>query len=412
MARSSSRMSASSAPIISRSPNTDSLFDRFRQAAEECRRCIEAKLPLPAYDQAIKASHIFNTAPGPRRDLGRRAPGLYRPGPRPGEGRLPGLDGEERVGGVRLGSRKGAKARRVAEPARRGSAHPICPSRIVTAAALAGPLCAFAPSREPIAGSRFAQERAVDGDFLLELLSEEIPARMQDKARADLARLFAEQLGEAGLTAGAVETYATPRRLVLIARGLPAQTEAVSRGDEGPAHRRAAAGARGLPAQDRPHPGPARRARRRLVRDRRQARPPDRRTSSPRRSPPSSAPFPGPSRCAGARPPPRPRARAGCARCRTSSPCSASEVVDFEIAGIQSGAATVGHRFHHPGAITIGGAHDYVEKLRACHVIVDPGGAQGDHPQGVRQAPAQDQDRSRTKGWSPRMPASPNGRCR
>ena len=36
-------------------------------------------------------------------------------------------------------------------------------------------------------------------DFLLELLSEEIPARMQDKARADLARLFEEQLGEAGL---------------------------------------------------------------------------------------------------------------------------------------------------------------------------------------------------------------------
>ena len=58
-------------------------------------------------------------------------------------------------------------------------------------------------------------------DFLLELLSEEIPARMQDKARADLARLFAEQLAEAGLGARAVETYATPRRLALIARGLP-----------------------------------------------------------------------------------------------------------------------------------------------------------------------------------------------
>ena len=43
-------------------------------------------------------------------------------------------------------------------------------------------------------------------DFLLELLSEEIPARMQDKARADLARLFGEQLQEAGLRAGAVET--------------------------------------------------------------------------------------------------------------------------------------------------------------------------------------------------------------
>jgi glycyl-tRNA synthetase alpha chain len=41
--------------------DTDSLFLRFTHAADECRRCIDAKLPLPAYDQAIKASHIFNT---------------------------------------------------------------------------------------------------------------------------------------------------------------------------------------------------------------------------------------------------------------------------------------------------------------------------------------------------------------
>ena len=39
--------------------------------------------------------------------------------------------------------------------------------------------------------------------------------------------------------------------------------------------------------------------------------------------------------------------------------------------GVASGYATLGHRFHHPDAITIGGANDYVEKLRACHVLVD-----------------------------------------
>jgi glycyl-tRNA synthetase beta chain len=38
-------------------------------------------------------------------------------------------------------------------------------------------------------------------DFLLELLSEEIPARMQARARNDLARLFAEELQKAGLEA-------------------------------------------------------------------------------------------------------------------------------------------------------------------------------------------------------------------
>ena len=41
--------------------NTDTLFRWFREAADECRACLDKALPLPAYDQAIKASHIFNT---------------------------------------------------------------------------------------------------------------------------------------------------------------------------------------------------------------------------------------------------------------------------------------------------------------------------------------------------------------
>ena len=41
--------------------DTEALVERFRMAEAEWRRCIEAALPLPAYDQAIKASHIFNT---------------------------------------------------------------------------------------------------------------------------------------------------------------------------------------------------------------------------------------------------------------------------------------------------------------------------------------------------------------
>ena len=40
--------------------NVEMLFRAFRDAADEARALIEAKLPLPAYDQAIKASHIFN----------------------------------------------------------------------------------------------------------------------------------------------------------------------------------------------------------------------------------------------------------------------------------------------------------------------------------------------------------------
>jgi glycyl-tRNA synthetase alpha chain len=41
--------------------DTDALFDLFKKAAAESERCLEAKLPIPAYEQAIKASHVFNT---------------------------------------------------------------------------------------------------------------------------------------------------------------------------------------------------------------------------------------------------------------------------------------------------------------------------------------------------------------
>ena len=40
--------------------DTDTLFDLFRKAAAECENCLTAKLPIPAYEQAIEASHIFN----------------------------------------------------------------------------------------------------------------------------------------------------------------------------------------------------------------------------------------------------------------------------------------------------------------------------------------------------------------
>ena len=74
----------------------------------------------------------------------------------------------------------------------------------------------------------------MSADFLLELRSEEIPARMQARARNDLARMFAEGLAAAGLGHEGITTYSTPRRLALIARGLPESTEAVSEEVKGP----------------------------------------------------------------------------------------------------------------------------------------------------------------------------------
>ena len=40
--------------------STDILFQHFKDAEYECRKLLEAHLPLPAYDQCIKASHTFN----------------------------------------------------------------------------------------------------------------------------------------------------------------------------------------------------------------------------------------------------------------------------------------------------------------------------------------------------------------
>jgi glycyl-tRNA synthetase alpha chain len=40
--------------------NTEKLFQHFKDVSDECRALVARNLPLPAYDQAIKASHLFN----------------------------------------------------------------------------------------------------------------------------------------------------------------------------------------------------------------------------------------------------------------------------------------------------------------------------------------------------------------
>jgi glycyl-tRNA synthetase beta chain len=100
--------------------------------------------------------------------------------------------------------------------------------------------------------------------------------------------------------------------------------------------------------------------------------------------------FPGPSRCAGARLDRQHDlvAALGAAAARASSPCSARRSCRSRSTASR-GAATVGHRFHHPGPITIGGASDYVEKLRACHVIVDQESASAIIREGAEKAAAE-----------------------
>ena len=71
-------------------------------------------------------------------------------------------------------------------------------------------------------------------ELLLEIFSEEIPARMQARAAEDLQRLVVEGLGKNGLTGDGVRTYVTPRRLVLVIEGLPVAGPDVSEEKRGP----------------------------------------------------------------------------------------------------------------------------------------------------------------------------------
>ena len=71
-------------------------------------------------------------------------------------------------------------------------------------------------------------------ELLLELLCEEIPARMQDRARADLEQLVTEGLKGAGLDFSGVWTFSTPRRLGLSVEGLPEQQPDVRQERKGP----------------------------------------------------------------------------------------------------------------------------------------------------------------------------------
>ncbi len=71
-------------------------------------------------------------------------------------------------------------------------------------------------------------------DLLLELFSEEIPARMQQKAAEDLKRIVTERLVDAGLGYEGARAFVTPRRLALAVEGLPARQPDLHEEKRGP----------------------------------------------------------------------------------------------------------------------------------------------------------------------------------
>ncbi len=230
-------------------------------------------------------------------------------------------------------------------------------------------------------------------DLLLELRSEEIPARMQRKAAGDLKKLVTDALVEAGLTYEGAREYWTPRRLTLDIRGLTARSADVREEKKGPrtdANEKAIEGfLRGAGLSDISEaqvvsdpkkgdfyvaiinkPG---RAAEEIIAD---VMPGIIRLFPwPKSMRSGAASMPKGSRYAGIE-------GKGSESLRWVRPLQSivclfgpehdeTQVIAFEIDGIVAGNVTYGHRFHAPDAITVRRFDDYVASLEKAKVILD-----------------------------------------
>ena len=208
-------------------------------------------------------------------------------------------------------------------------------------------------------------------ELLLEIFSEEIPARMQKRASEDLARLVTDALKAAGVDAVKAQAFATPRRLTLVIDGLPEKTPDVKEERKGPkvgAPEQAVQGflrAAGLSSIDQAT----------VQEDKKGAfyvaitEKPGRATADliAEIVPDAVRAFPWPKSM-----------RWGSGTLRWVRPLHSvlcildGKVVPFEIDGIRSGDVTRGHRFMGAGSFAVSSFADYDQKLRAHHAMLDP----------------------------------------
>ena len=211
-------------------------------------------------------------------------------------------------------------------------------------------------------------------DLLIELFSEEIPARMQPKAREDLRRLMTDGLVEAGLTYRSAGAFSTPRRLTLAVEGLDAQSQPVREERKGPrtdapdaalqgflrstgltleqlekrAEKKGEAYFAVIEKPGRPAAEIVAEVLDRVIRD-----------------------FPWPKSM-----------RWGLGNLRWVRPLhsilcllsdeAGAQVVKLTVDGIAAGDTTRGHRFMAPDAFAVTGFDDYAAKLRRARVMLDP----------------------------------------
>jgi glycyl-tRNA synthetase beta chain len=219
-------------------------------------------------------------------------------------------------------------------------------------------------------------------DLLLELFSEEIPARMQAKAADDLRRMVTDRLVAEGLVYEGAKAFATPRRLTLMVHGVPARQSDLKEERKGPrvggpdAAIQGFLKATGLASLDQA----------KIQRDPKKGdfyialiEKPGRATLDVLADmlPVIVRTFPWPKSM-----------RWGARSARPSAlqwvrPLHAitatfgidteePDVVKFAIDGIEAGQTTYGHRFMAPAAINVRRFGDYEAKLKAAKVVLDP----------------------------------------
>lgn len=210
-------------------------------------------------------------------------------------------------------------------------------------------------------------------DLLIELFSEEIPARMQARAAADLQKLVTDGVVEAGLTYDGARCFATPRRLALTVHGLTAESPTTREERKGPrvdAPDKAVAGfckSAGVAREDLE------------TRDDKkgqvffavlthEGRPAAQIVAEVLESAIRNFPWPKSMRW-------------GTGDLRWVRPLhgilciltdeAGAEVVPLDIAGITSGNSTQGHRFMAPGEFSVVSFEDYEAKLKRANVVLD-----------------------------------------
>jgi glycyl-tRNA synthetase beta chain len=209
-------------------------------------------------------------------------------------------------------------------------------------------------------------------DLLLELFSEEIPARMQARAAEDLKKLVTDGLVEAGLTYAGAGAFSTPRRLVLALEGLSAESPTLSEERKGP---RADAPEKALEGFLRANG---------LTKDQLELRD-DKKGQTyfativkPGRPaedilaeviPAVIRNFPWPKSMRWGAGPLRWVRPLHSILCILSDEAGA-RVVPFEVDGLAVGDTTEGHRFMAPGRFTVSSFDDYAAKLKKARVVL------------------------------------------